>query len=108
MQELGFFAYIIECADSTLYSGWTLDPARRLDTHNAGKGSKYTRSRLPVKFAAVWQFPDKIEAMRFEARLKRLSRAKKRLLILEASDDEHRQRCVPTSSIRSTTQLTRS
>ena len=41
--------YILRCADGTLYTGWTNDLERRLKTHNAGKGGKYTRARLPVE-----------------------------------------------------------
>ena len=43
------YAYILECGDGTLYTGWTNDLEKRLKTHNEGKGGKYTRSRLPVK-----------------------------------------------------------
>ena len=59
----GFFNYILRCADGTLYSGFTTDPAARLAAHNAGKGAKYTRSRRPVILAALWQWPDKSAAM---------------------------------------------
>ena len=43
------YMYVVECADGTLYTGYTTDVERRLKTHNAGKGAKYTRARLPVK-----------------------------------------------------------
>lgn len=40
------FVYILECADGTLYTGWTHDLDARLKSHNGGKtGAKYTRSR---------------------------------------------------------------
>ena len=42
------YMYVVECADGTLYTGYTTDVERRLKTHNAGKGAKYTRARLPV------------------------------------------------------------
>ena len=54
------YMYVVECADGTLYTGYTTDVERRLKTHNAGKGAKYTRARLPVKllyseaFTAEW------------------------------------------------------
>ena len=44
-----YFAYIMRCADGTLYTGYTDDIARREAVHNSGRGAKYTRSRLPVK-----------------------------------------------------------
>ena len=43
-----YFAYIMRCADGTLYTGYTDNPERRLRVHNAGKGAKYTRPRRKV------------------------------------------------------------
>lgn len=81
LPESGFYTYLLECVDGTLYCGWTTDPVQRLETHNAGKGAKYTRARLPVKLVAQWSFETKVEAMRFEYRLKRLPRQQKLALI---------------------------
>ena len=53
----------------------------RLDAHRAGRGARYTRSRLPVEIAAVIPLPDASSARREEARIKRLSRADKLALI---------------------------
>ena len=77
----GFFNYILRCADGTLYSGFTTDPAARLAAHNAGKGAKYTRSRRPVELAALWQWPDKSSAMSAEWRVKQLTHEQKEQLI---------------------------
>ena len=43
------YMYVVECADGTLYTGYTTNVEKRIKTHNSGKGAKYTRSRLPVK-----------------------------------------------------------
>ncbi len=43
-----WFVYILECSDGTLYTGYTNDVDARVKKHNAGKGAKYTKSRLPV------------------------------------------------------------
>ena len=75
------YAYIVECADGTLYSGWTNDLEKRIAAHNAGQGAKYTRSRRPVTLRYYEEFEDKNEALRREAALKKLSRAKKQALI---------------------------
>lgn len=75
------YAYIVECADGTLYSGWTNDLEKRIAAHNAGQGAKYTRSRRPVTLRYYEEFEDKSEALRREAALKKLSRAKKLKLI---------------------------
>ncbi len=74
-------AYLLRCADGTLYVGWTNDLEQRLACHNRGKGAKYTRSRLPVTLVYWKACADRSEAMRLEARLKRMNRAQKLSLI---------------------------
>ena len=73
--------YLLRCADGSLYCGWTNDIEGRLAAHSSGKGSRYTRGRLPVELAAVFPAADRSAAMREEARIKRLSRAEKLRLI---------------------------
>ena len=75
------YAYIVECADGTLYSGWTNDLEKRIAAHNAGQGAKYPRSRRPVTLRYYEEFEDKSEALRRECALKKMSRAKKQALI---------------------------
>lgn len=75
------FTYILECADETLYTGWTEDLARRVRAHNAGRGARYTRGRRPVRLA-YWEYqPSRGTAQRREAALRRLSRVQKQQLI---------------------------
>lgn len=74
------FAYLLRCADGSLYAGWTNDLDKRLAAHNEGKGAKYTRGRRPVALAWAREYPTKSEAMAMEARLKRLPKAKKEAL----------------------------
>lgn len=71
------WTYILRCADGTLYTGWTNDLERRLRAHNAGRGAKYTRSRLPVELAYCEKHADIHAAMRREWEIKRLGRAEK-------------------------------
>ena len=75
------YTYILRCGDGTLYTGWTNDLERRLAAHNAGKGSKYTRSRLPVELVYHESFDTKEEAMRREWAIKQMTRAEKLALI---------------------------
>lgn len=75
------YIYILECADNTLYTGWTTDLTKRLKCHNSGKGSKYTRCRLPVKIVYFEKFKDKSSALKRECEIKKLTRDKKLLLI---------------------------
>ncbi|MEG2931757.1 MAG: GIY-YIG nuclease family protein [Ruthenibacterium sp.] len=77
------FVYMVQCADGTLYSGWTNDVEKRVTMHNAGRGAKYTRSRCPVQLAYAQLCKDKNDALRHECALKRLPRAAK-LALCEA------------------------
>src|SRR5574341_1261533 len=60
------YCYILECADGTFYTGWAMDPGRRLETHNAGRGARYTRARRPVKLVYLEPQPDRVSAMKRE------------------------------------------
>jgi len=75
------YTYILECQDGTYYTGWTNDLQKRVAEHNAGKGAKYTRGRLPVRLVYYESFGTKEEAMRREYEIKQLSKAKKRKLM---------------------------
>ena len=75
--ETKAYMYVLECADSSLYTGYTTDVEKRLKTHNAGKGAKYTRARLPVKLLYQESYPDKPSAMSAEALFKKKSRQEK-------------------------------
>ena len=51
------YTYMVQCSDGTLYTGWTNDlKKKRLEKHNAGKGARYTRGRLPVKLVYYESF----------------------------------------------------
>jgi putative endonuclease len=71
------FVYIVRCSDGTLYTGWAVDVAARVKAHNAGRGAKYTRTRLPVKLVYSEELPTRAEAMQRERQIKRYPRAKK-------------------------------
>ncbi|MFV8211282.1 GIY-YIG nuclease family protein [Streptococcus pluranimalium] len=77
MTDIKAYMYVLECADGTLYTGYTTDVERRLSTHNAGKGAKYTRARLPVKLLYQESFPSKQEAQSAEAYFKQKTRQQK-------------------------------
>lgn len=75
------WVYLLRCADGSLYTGWTNDLDKRIAAHQAGTAARYTRSRLPVELALALRQPDRSTAMREEARIKRLSRARKVALV---------------------------
>jgi len=75
------WVYMLRCSDGSLYTGWTVDLDRRLEAHNSGRGSRYTRSRRPVVLAASFRMADPASARREEFRIKRLKRSEKLELI---------------------------
>lgn len=77
------YTYILECSDGTYYTGWTNDIEKRLISHNAGKGGKYTRVRRPVKLVYLETWDTKHEAMSREAKIKQLTRKEKERLITD-------------------------
>ena len=77
---------MLECRDGSLYVGWTDDLEKRIRTHQAGRGGKYTRSRLPVRLAYFEELPDKRTAMSREWHLKRLTHQQKVDLIDKAGE----------------------
>jgi len=77
------YCYIVECADGTYYTGWAIDPERRVAVHNKGLGAKYTKTRLPVKLVYVEELPDRKSAMKREIAIKSMERKRKIKLIQE-------------------------
>ena len=77
------YTYILRCRDGSLYTGWTNNLEKRLACHNAGKGAKYTKARLPVELAYFETFQTKKEAMQREWEIKKMTRKEKIALIEE-------------------------
>jgi putative endonuclease len=77
------YCYIVECADGTYYTGWAIDPEKRVAMHNKGRGARYTRTRAPVKLVYVEEMPDRVTAMKREIAIKRMTRERKGRLISE-------------------------
>jgi len=71
------YVYMLRCRDDSLYCGWTTDLESRIVQHNAGKGAKYTRSRLPVKLVYFEMYEDRHEALSREWYLKHMKREEK-------------------------------
>lgn len=81
----GWYVYLLRCCDGSLYAGATNDVAGRLARHAAGKGARYTRSRLPVELVYRERTADRSAALRREAALKRLRRLDKLELVARAT-----------------------
>ena len=80
---MSVYCYIVECADGTYYTGWAVDPEKRVAVHNKGRGARYTRIRGPVKLVYVEELPDRTSAMKREIAIKKMGREGKVRLIHE-------------------------
>lgn len=77
MENKKWCVYMLECSDSTIYTGITNDLERRIKVHNSGKGSKYVKTRLPVKLVWSIESENRSEASKLEIKIKKLSRVQK-------------------------------
>lgn len=82
------YTYIVRCKDDTLYCGWTNNLEKRIASHNAGTGAKYTKNRHPVELVYYEIFDTKEEAMRREYAIKQLSRQEKLKLIVQNGENK--------------------
>lgn len=81
LMNLSNYTYILKCSDGSYYTGWTNNLENRINIHNAGRGSKFTRARLPVELVYYEQFASKNAAMSRECQIKKMSRKEKEILI---------------------------
>ena len=70
----GWWCYLLQCADGTVYCGITNHLSRRVEAHNRGTGARYTRGRGPVVLIHAEPWVDRAAALRRERAIKRLSR----------------------------------
>ena len=73
--------YILKCADGSLYTGVTNNLKKRVLAHQEGKGTKYTKGRLPLKVIYHEKLPNRSEALKREIVIKGLDRLEKLKLI---------------------------
>ena len=77
----GWHVYLLRCRDGSLYTGITKDVSRRCEQHNAGTGSRYTRSRRPVILVYQESKRSRSLALKREAAIKTMTRREKEALI---------------------------
>lgn len=75
---MGWFLYLIECQDGSLYTGITVDVPARYAAHASGKGARYTRAHPPLRLLVSIPYPDRSSASKAEYQIKQLSPVKKR------------------------------
>ena len=78
------YCYIVECVDGTYYTGWAVNPEKRVATHNNGRGARYTKTRRPVRLVYIEELPDRTSAMKREIAIKKMKREGKMKLIWES------------------------
>lgn len=80
-----YYMYVLLTADNMLYCGFTDDVGKRLATHEAGKGAKFTRpaKRHPLKLLYAEAFTTKHDALHAEAMFKKLTRSQKERFLHE-------------------------
>jgi len=74
---MAYYCYMVRCANEAFYTGWTTDPLRRVQEHNAGRGARYTKMFGPVALVYVEQVEDHSTALRREAEIKRYTHKRK-------------------------------
>lgn len=73
-----WFVYLLESLEhGTFYIGATVDVHRRLEQHNTGKGGFHTRSRRPWLLRGFIRCENRSEALKLEAKLKKLPKNQK-------------------------------
>jgi len=82
-----YWVYILLCENNSYYTGCTNNIHKRYEAHVEGTAKcKYTRSFKPIKIAQSWEVPNgKIEAMKIERYIKKLSRLEKEMIIVQPS-----------------------
>lgn len=84
-----WIVYILECSDTSLYTGITNDLERRLEEHRTGRGAKYTKYRSPSRLRYTEYRSTKSAALTREAAIKALARSEKLALIAAQSIPDH-------------------
>lgn len=74
---MAYYCYMVRCANGAYYTGWTKDPLRRVNEHNAGQGARYTGIYGPVELVYVEEVEDHSTALKRESQIKRYSHARK-------------------------------
>jgi len=73
-----WYLYVAKCSDNSLYCGITKDVQSRIESHNKGKGAKYTRSRRPIVLDDFCKVSEsRSDALKVEHAFKRLRKKQK-------------------------------
>jgi putative endonuclease len=78
---MAWYVYILECVDSSFFTGVTTSLADRIGKHNAGKITAYTANRLPVTLVYSEEYTSRTQAMQAESAIRRMTHEEKRAMI---------------------------
>ena len=79
-----YYVYMVQCADSSLYTGITTELERRVKEHNESKkGAKYTKVRRPVYLVYSEKHPDRSTASKREYEIKKKMSREEKLNLLK-------------------------
>ncbi|WP_407451900.1 GIY-YIG nuclease family protein [Fibrobacter sp.] len=77
---MSHFVYMLRCAGGRIYTGYAVDVEARFEQHKSGKGAKFTKAFPPQCILRKFELSSHEEALRLEARIKKLPRPQKELL----------------------------
>ena len=76
---------MLRCKGNLIYTGYAVDVQARYEEHCSGRGAKFTKAFPPECVLRTFELDSREEALRLEARIKKLKRPQKELL---AAGDE--------------------
>ena len=77
-----YYVYILKCSDDSYYTGITSNLEKRYNEHELGKHrDSYTYKRRPIELVFNQEFNDVLQAIYFEKKIKKWTRAKKEALV---------------------------
>lgn len=77
---MSHFVYMLRCAGDRIYTGYAVDVEARFEQHKSGRGAKFTKAFPPECILRKFELNCHEEALRLEARIKKLPRPQKELL----------------------------
>jgi len=75
---------MLRLSNDNLYTGYTDDVLKRINTHCQGKGSRCVRSFPPIRIERVWKVSGKSSALRLESLIKKCTREEKEMFVKRA------------------------
>ena len=78
---MAHFVYMLRCAGNRIYTGYAVDVEARFEQHKSGKGAKFTRAFPPECVLKTFELGTREEALRLEARIKKLERSQKEQIV---------------------------